>query len=136
MRTRLTRRGSASSTSNSNRPGSGNDLAADRQAAGARHQIAADRIDFLGGIADIEVVADGADHILDRGARIGDIGTVRLLRYRQRLVFVMFVGDLADDLLDDVFDRSEAVRASIFVDHQRQMNARRLHARQKIDHAH
>ena len=48
----------------------------------------------------------------------------------------MLVLDLADDLLDDVLDRDEAVGAAIFVDHQRQMDARRLHAREQVDRRH
>ena len=35
----------------------------------------------------------------------------------------MLVVDFADDLLDDVLDRDDAVGAAIFVDHQREMDA-------------
>ncbi len=48
----------------------------------------------------------------------------------------MLVVDLADDLLDNVFDRHQTVGAAIFVDHQSEVNARGLHLRQQIDGAH
>ena len=48
----------------------------------------------------------------------------------------MLVVDLADDLFDDILDRYQAVGAAIFVDHQRQMDARGLHLRQQIDRPH
>ena len=76
------------------------------------------------------------DDVLEAGARVGDEGAVRLAHDRRHCVLVVLVGDLADDLLDDVLDRDEAVGAAIFVDHQRQMDARRLHARQQIDRPH
>ena len=44
--------------------------------------------------------------------------------------------DLADDLLDNVLDRDQPVGSTIFVDHQRQMDARGLHLRQQIDRPH
>src|SRR5262249_11563122 len=116
--------------------GPGTDLDADGRAPSAGHQVAADRVDFFSGITNIEVVADSADHVLYGGARVSDIRTVRLLRYRQRFVLIVFVGDLADDLFYNVFNRSETVRAPVFVHHERQMDARGLHARQKIDYTH
>ena len=64
------------------------------------------------------------------------IGAVRLAHDRRQFGFVVLVGDFADDLLDDVLDRSEAVGAAVFVHHQRQMDARGLHARQQVDRPH
>ena len=52
------------------------------------------------------------------------------------VVDVMLVLDVADDHLDDVLDRHEAVGAAIFVDDERQMGARRLHADQEIERRH
>ena len=48
----------------------------------------------------------------------------------------MLVGDVADDLLDDVLDRNQPVGAAIFVDHQRQMGVRGLHLQQQFQHGH
>ena len=79
-------------------------------------------------------MADGCRHVLEMGAGIGDERIVGLAHHVRRLVLVMFVGDLANDLLDDILDRNQPVAAAVFVDHQRQVNARRLHARQKVDH--
>ena len=52
------------------------------------------------------------------------------------LVLVVLVFDIADDHLDDVLDRSQAVGAAIFVDDERHMRARRLHFHQKIERRH
>ena len=53
------------------------------------------------------------------GARVGYERIVALTYDLRRFVLVVFIGDLADDLLDDVLDRDQAVAAAIFVDHQR-----------------
>ena len=111
----------------------GDDLAAQRQPSRKRHQIAAERIDILGGVAEVEVVTDDRHHILEFGARIGDVGAVRLAHHVGFGVLIVLVGDFADDLLDDILDRDNAVGAAIFVDHQRQMNLLGLHALQQID---
>ena len=116
--------------------GAGNDFAAHRQAADMGHEIAAQRFDFLAGLAGDEILADHGADVVEAGARVGDEGIVRLPHDRRRLVAVMLVVDLADDLLDDVLDRDQSVGAAIFVDHQRQMNARGLHLRQQVDRPH
>ena len=48
----------------------------------------------------------------------------------------MLVPDFADDGLHQILDGGEAVDASEFVDHQRQMRAGRAHLDEKIDHRH
>ncbi len=111
--------------------GPGDQFAAQRQPSGARDQITAERIDFLGGVADVEVVADNADDVLDLGARIGDVGAVGLTDHVGAFVFVMLVGDVTDDLLDNVLDRDDAVGAAILVDDQGQMDLFGLHPRQR-----
>ena len=97
---------------------------------------AAERIDLLARFAGHELVADHGADVLEVGARIGDKGIVGLPHDRGRLVAVVLVVDFADDLLDDVLDRHQAVGAAIFVDHERQMDARRLHLRQQVDRRH
>ena len=100
------------------------------------HQIAAEGFDFFAGLAGDEVLADHRADVVEAGARVGDEGIVGLPHDRRRLVAVMLVVDLADDLLDDVLDRDQPVGATIFVHHQREMNARGLHLRQEIDRPH
>jgi len=48
----------------------------------------------------------------------------------------MLIFDIADDLLDQIFDGDEAVGTAIFVDHQRELDMRRLHLHQQIEHRH
>ena len=116
--------------------GTGNDFAAHRQPADMGDEIAAERLDFLAGFAGDEILADHGADVVEAGARVGDEGIVRLPHDRRRLVAVVLVVDLADDLFDDVLDRDQAVGAAIFVDHQRQMDARGLHLRQQVDRPH
>ena len=52
------------------------------------------------------------------------------------LVVIVLVFDVADDLLDKVFDRHDAVRSAILIDDERHVNARRLHADQQVDGGH
>ena len=111
-------------------------FAAHRHAAGLGDEIAAERIDVLERFADIEARADHRDHFLELGARIGDERAVGLAHDARGRVVVMLVFDVADDLLDDVLDRDDAVGAAIFVDHEREMDARRLHLGEKIDRRH
>jgi hypothetical protein len=46
---------------------------------------------------------------------------------------VVLVLDVAHHHLDEVLDRDEAVRAAVFVDHQRHVGAGRLHAHEQVD---
>src|SRR6202035_1592782 len=78
--------------------GAGDHLAADRQAADMGHQIAAQRLDFLAGLAGDEILADYRADVVEAGAGVGDEGIIRLPHDRRRLVAVMLVVDLADDL--------------------------------------
>ena len=114
----------------------GNELAAHRHMAGAHHQIAAQRVDVLCGFADVEFVADHGAHVIEAGAADGDERSVALARHRRCLGFVVLVGDIADDQLDQVFHRDQAVAAAIFVDDQCQMNARRLHLGEQVERRH
>ena len=117
MRTFLIRRGSASSTSISNSGGPGNDLAAQRQASDLRHQIAGERVDLFGRIADVECDADGGGDVVETRASIGDERSVELTDHGGQFVLVMLVSDVANNLLDDVLHRNEAVGAAVFVHH-------------------
>ena len=46
---------------------------------------------------------------------------------RRRTDVVMLVLNVTDNFLDQILDRHQTVRTAIFINHQRQMRARRLH---------
>ena len=117
-------------------PGAGNDFTAYRQSAGARHQIAANGIDFLGGIADVEIIADSRQPRLRSWHARRRRTSRQVAAPRPAFVFIVLVADLTHDLLDDVLDRRKPVGSTIFVDHERKMNSCRLHTRQQIDRPH
>jgi len=116
--------------------GTGHQLAAQRQAADLRHQIAAEGVDRFGGVADVEGDADCGGDVSEARPRVGDERAVKLADDGGQFVFVVLVGDVADDLLDDVLHRNETVGAAVFVHHQRQVNARRLHLLQQVERRH
>ena len=99
-------------------------------------QIAADRIDLFGDLADVELFADRCANILEAGAAIGQERAVVLPRDRRALRLVVLVRNVADDKLDQILDRHQPVAAAVFVDDQRQMNPRRLHLGEKIERRH
>jgi hypothetical protein len=101
----------------------GNDLATHGQAADVTDEIAAQRLDFLAGLAGHEILADHRADVFEAGARVGDEGVVGLPYDCRRLVAVMLVIDVAHDLLDQVLDRNEAVGPAIFIHDQREMDA-------------
>src|SRR5437868_13385616 len=107
--------------------GTGNDLAAHRQAADMADEIAAERLHLFAGLAGHEILADHGADVVEAGAGVGYEGIVHLPHDRGRLVAVVLVVDLADDLLDDVLDRNQTVGAAIFVHNQRKVDARGLH---------
>ena len=53
-----------------------------------------------------------------------------------RFGFVVLVGDIADDEFDQVFDRDKPVAAAVFVDHESEVNPRRLHLGEQIERRH
>ena len=55
------------------------------------------------------------------------LGIVRNIGFFRLIVLIL---DLANNLLDKIFNGNEAVRAAVFVNHERHVNARRLHADQ------
>ena len=116
--------------------GTRHQFAAHRHAPDAFDDIAAERIDVLTGFADVEFRTDRGHDFFQIGAAIGEIGTVILPDDGMDARLVVLVLDVADDLLDDVLDRDQPVGAAVFVDHQREVNARRLHLRQQIDRRH
>ena len=73
--------------------------------------------------------------LVDLGLAVDDEDAVAGLR-DQRLLLVVLVLDVADDHLDDVLQRDQAVGAAIFVDDQRHLRAGRLHARHQVGGQH
>src|SRR3954471_6308111 len=92
-----------------------NYLAAHRQPADLRDQVAAKRRDLVAGLAGDEILADHRAGIFEAGAGVRDEGIVRLPHDCRRLVAVMLVVDLADDLFDDVLDLPPPLLAPLFV---------------------
>ena len=116
--------------------GAGDDFAADRHAAGGRGQQAADRVDVLGVGERREIDAERLGDVLQAGARFDDEGAVAGGGDLRPVGLVVLVLDVADDRLDHVLDRDEAVGAAVFVDHQRHVGVRRLHLHQQVERRH
>ncbi len=69
--------------------------------------------------------------LLEVHARLREEDAGRLGGPERPLVLVVLVLDVADDLLEQVLDGDEAVDAAIFVDHHRHVDARGLHLLQQ-----
>jgi hypothetical protein len=88
--------------------------------AGARHAAdavvdeAADGV-VLVLVLEVELRVEQLLEVVDRGAPVDDRLVVRDL-LDERLLGVVLVLDLADDLLDEVLDRHEAGRATVLVE--------------------
>ena len=106
-----------------------------RNAAGEDEGEAAQRVDIL--LDQAEPFVDRLGDILQLGAGIGvpDSRGSTSTRRPGRLL-VMLVLDVADDLLDDVLDRQNALGAAEFVDDDGEMDAAGAHPREQIEHAH
>ena len=102
----------------------------------AHDQISAERVDFLRGVADVEFLADHCAHVVETGAAGGQERAVVLSRHGGGFGFVVLVGDIADDQLDQVFDRDEAIAAAVFVDHESEVDTRCLHLGEQIERRH
>src|SRR5262249_18587756 len=107
------------------RPGPWHELAAHGHAADPRRHISGEGVHFLGDVAHIEFTDDCRD-VLEARAGVGEKRAVGLAHHAWRHVLVVFVRDLADDLLDDVLDRYDPVGAALFIPPQAHMDARRL----------
>ena len=87
-------------------------------------------------LADVELFADRGANVLETGAASGQERTVALPRHRRALILVVLVGDIADDELDQILDRDQPIAAAVFVDDEREMDARRLHLGEQIERRH
>jgi len=48
----------------------------------------------------------------------------------------MLVGDIADNELDQIFDRDQSIAAAVLIDDESEVNARRLHLGKQIERRH
>src|SRR5438552_1268121 len=73
----------------------------------------------------VEVDAESLGQLIDWHAA-GDPQAPGTLLSNLRLLDIVLVADLADDLLENVFDSDQARRAAVFVAHDRNMGPARL----------
>ena len=111
-------------------------LASRRNPAGNGEDEAAQRVDDLLLLIGDERQSEMLLQVLDRHPRIGDEAETGIGPDQRLVLYVVFVGNLAHHFLDQILDGNEPVGAAILVDHQRQMESRRLHFEQKIEHRH
>src|SRR5437868_10189825 len=97
--------------------------ATDRHAPCEMDVEAAYRVDIGLALLFVQNGADPLFEFLDGGPGIGDEGSVGSGQKLRSLGDIVFVLDLADDLLDQILDCDEPVGAAEFVDHERQMLA-------------
>jgi len=111
-------------------------LAARGHAAEDVEDQAADRVDVLLMLAGLEGIADHRSDIRYLGLAVDQIDAGGGPGDQRFGGVVMLVLDVADDHLDNVLQRGQPVGATIFVDHQRHLDARRLHARHQVGGQH
>ena len=102
-------------------------LAAHRDAADQAEDQPADGVDVLAVLAGGEIGADGGGQFVEVGAGVGEEAAVAVGNDRRARLLVVLVLDVADDHLDGVLHRHQAVGAAVLVDDQRHLHAARLH---------
>ncbi len=94
---------------------------------------AAQRVDIAIDLGEPRVDQFGG--VLELGARVDVPGAAVDRRHQHLRRVVMLVLDIADDLLDQVLERDEALGARIFVEHDRQMDVLLPHVGEQIERA-
>ena len=89
-------------------------------------------VDFLVAILGREIDACLRLEILKIEAGIRFVASSRQSTQAWRIVDIMLVIDVAHDFFDQILDRDETVRTTIFVDHKCQMHVTGLHLHQEI----
>ena len=112
------------------------DLAAGRHPAERVEDHAADRVDRFAMLAGAKRIADHLGHFVDLGLAVDHEHAIAGVGDQRLVLIVMLVLDIADHHLDDVLQRDQPVGAAIFVDDQRHLRARRLHARHQVGSQH
>ena len=109
-------------------------LAAGRHPAGEGEHQPAYRVDIGLTLVFAQHRTQPGLEILHRQAGIEVERAVGALDHHRPAHLVVFVGDVADDLLDQILDRHQPVDAAVFVHHQRQMHMRLAHLQQQVEH--
>ena len=118
------------------RTGARDELAPHRHAADPGRDVSGERVHLLRDFAHVKFATDDRCDVLQAGAGIGQERAVGLANHARRILLVVLVGDLTHDLLDDILDRHHAVGAAIFIDHEGEMDAGRLHLGKQVQHRH
>ncbi len=114
--------------------GVGDEFALGWHPAGQGEDQAADGVDVGGAFLVGQHLAEFRLEGFDRHAGVEFDRPVRPFGHLGRGVLVVLVGDVADDGLDQVLDRDQAVDAAVFVDHQRHVGALLAHLQQQVEH--
>ena len=101
------------------------------------HKSAAEQADALaaGSVTSVELVQAHRSTIIFVNSR----GLCERLAHRlneQDRRFVMFVGDLAEDFLDQILDRDQPLGTRIFVEHDGKVHLLAAHFLQQFEHTH
>ena len=102
--------------------------ARDRYPAERLGQQSGHRLDLVGGQLGLEQLAE----VFDRQPGGDTYPAVGQPFHRRTLGHVVLVGDLPDDLLQDVLDRDQPGCTAVLVHHDRDVRARRLHLPQQV----
>ena len=78
---------------------------------------------YSSGVLEADVVSNSSEQVVDGGPPV-DAGLVVRQRHDHRLLLVVLVLDLADDLLDQVLDGDEAGRPAVLVEDDGDVDAR------------
>ena len=70
----------------------------------------------------------------DRRTRIGNQASIGTLDETRSVGHVMLVFDLADDLLDEIFDRYQPINTAEFVNNHRDMSPRLAHLNEEVEY--
>src|SRR5580704_943150 len=112
------------------------DLAALRYPADERYNKATQRVDLFLGSGECKIDPGSRIELVEIEARVGFVFTRAKFSKLGRFLGVVFVVDIAYDFFDQILDRDKSVRAAIFINHERQMDMRRLHFHEQITRGH
>ena len=114
----------------------GDQLAPRRHPSGQGEYQAAEGLGVLLVLLRQRHVLDLLRELLESDPGVGLDHTARPLDQHRQLFHVVLVLDIADDLLDQVFDGHQSVTPAELVDHHRHMNACHAHLQEQVAHPH
>ena len=106
-------------------------FAANRNTAENREDQPADCIDILTMLANDESGTDLFRNLIKIGPGIGNEYTFRLFD-DHHFIIVMLVFNVADNHLDDIFQRNQTIGSAIFINDKGNLDALRLHPAHQI----